>query len=165
MRRPEHSQGPALWLLLFLLTGLLVGLGSAMAETLRVERPNSRLGESPNVGSRAVGSLPAGAEVVAPSRTEDWVQGKNQDQAGWGQGTLLAQAKGLPLGGLLTGGPVQQTKSDEVAMAGKGFTPEVEAAYRQKNPGMNYALVDQVEQFQVDSGQLAAFIREGGLTP
>jgi len=41
----------------------------------------------------------------------------------------------------------------------------VEAGYRQKNPGLNYAQVDQVEQFQVNSGQLAAFIREGGLTP
>jgi hypothetical protein len=30
---------------------------------------------------------------------------------------------------------------------------------------MNYAMVDQVEQFQVNPAQLAAFIREGGLTP
>ena len=39
--------------------------------------------------------------------------------AGW------AQVLNLP--GLITGTPVQQTSSDEVALAGKGFTPEVES--------------------------------------
>jgi hypothetical protein len=67
--------------------------------------------------------------------------------------------------GLLTGGPVKEAKTDEVALAGKGFTPEVESGFRQKNPGLNYASVDQVERFQVNPAQLATFIREGGLTP
>ena len=43
--------------------------------------------------------------------------------------------------------------------------PEVEAGYRQKNPSLNYAGVDEVERFQVSPTQLAAFIKEGGLTP
>jgi hypothetical protein len=69
------------------------------------------------------------------------------------------------LGGILFGGPVKETKSDEVALAGKGFTPEVESAYRQKHPEMKFAQVDQVEAFKVDDAQLNAFIREGGLNP
>ncbi len=167
VRRSGEVRGPALWFLLFLLAGLAAGLDSGMAETLRVDRPNIQLYESPDFGSRPLGSVPAGAEVAVQSRTGDRVQGNNQGQTGWVQEIVLAQAKGpgLALPGMLTGGPVQQTKSDEVALAGKGFTPEVEAAYRQKNPGMNYAMVDQVEQFQVNPAQLAAFIREGGLTP
>jgi hypothetical protein len=169
VRRPGDIRGPALWLLLFVLAGLLVGLGSVMAETLTVERPNSQLYESPNFGSRPLGSLPAGAEVAVLSRSGDWVQVNYQGKTGWVHKSSLPQAQakgpGLGLPGMLTGGPVRETKSDEVALAGKGFSPEVEAAYRQKNPGMNYAMVDQVERFQVDGAQLAAFIREGGLTP
>jgi hypothetical protein len=169
VRRSGDVRGPFFWLLLFLLVGLAAGLGTGMAETLKVERANTQLYESPNFGSRPLGSLPAGAEVAVLSRSGDWVQVNYQGKSGWVHKTSIAQAPagrpGLALPGMLTGGPVRQTKSDEVALAGKGFTPEVEAAYRQKNPGMNYAMVDQVERFQVDGAQLAAFIREGGLTP
>jgi hypothetical protein len=77
--------------------------------------------------------------------------------AGWGQG--------LNLPGLLTGTPVKQTSSDEAALAGKGFTPEVESGYRAKHPEMDFAQVDKVETFKVDSATLQAFIKEGDLKP
>jgi hypothetical protein len=77
--------------------------------------------------------------------------------AGWGQT--------LNLPGLLTGTPVKQTSSDEVALAGKGFTPEVESGYRSKHPEMDFAQVDKIESFKVDSATLQAFIKEGDLKP
>jgi hypothetical protein len=76
--------------------------------------------------------------------------------AGWGQ---------LTLPGLLTGTPVKQTSSDEVALAGKGFTPEVETGYRAKHPEMNFAQVDKIETFKVDPAALQTFIKEGDLKP
>jgi hypothetical protein len=77
--------------------------------------------------------------------------------AGWGQG--------LNLPGLLTGTPVKQTSSDEVALAGKGFTPEVESGYRAKHPEMDFAQVDKVESYKVDPATLQTFIKEGDLKP
>ena len=77
--------------------------------------------------------------------------------AGWGQI--------LNLPGLITGTPVKQTSSDEVALAGKGFTPEVESGYRAKHPEMNFAEVDKVESYKVDPATLQAFIKEGDLKP
>ena len=76
--------------------------------------------------------------------------------AGWGQ---------LSLPGLLTGTPVKQTSSDEAALAGKGFTPEVESGYRSKHPEMDFAQVDKIESFKVDPATLQAFIKEGDLKP
>ena len=76
--------------------------------------------------------------------------------AGWGQ---------LKLPGLLTGTPVQQTSSDEVALAGKGFTPEVETGYRAKHPEMDFAQVDKIESYKVDPATLQTFIKEGDLKP
>ncbi len=76
--------------------------------------------------------------------------------AGWGQ---------LNLPGLITGTPVKQTSSDEAALAGKGFTPEVETGYRAKHPEMDFAQVDKVESFKVDPATLQAFIKEGDLKP
>ena len=76
--------------------------------------------------------------------------------AGWGQ---------LNLPGLITGTPVKQTSSDEAALAGKGFTPEVETGYRSKHPEMDFAQVDKIETFKVDPAALQAFIKEGDLKP
>lgn len=76
---------------------------------------------------------------------------------GWGQV--------LNLPGLITGTPVKQTSSDEVALAGKGFTPEVESGYRSKHPEMDFAQVDKIEGFKVESATLQAFIKEGDLKP
>jgi hypothetical protein len=76
--------------------------------------------------------------------------------AAWGQ---------LSLPGLLTGTPAKETSSDEVALAGKGFTPEVESGYRAKHPEMDFAQVDKVESFKVEPATLHAFIKEGDLKP
>ena len=168
MKRPAFLSGPGLWLLLLLLVaGWCAGSGLVLAETLKVERPDMQLYEGPNFGSTSLGPVPVGAEVDVLSRSGDWVEVNYQGKKGWLHKLAFPQAKGrgFKLPGLITGGPVQETKSDEVALAGKGFTPEVEASYRQKNPSLNYAQVDEVERFQVSPTQLAAFIKEGGLTP
>jgi hypothetical protein len=81
---------------------------------------------------------------------------------------LLAPTAGwcqFSLPGLLTGTPVKQTSSDEVALAGKGFTPEVESGYRAKHPEMDFAQVDKIEGFKVEPAALQAFIKEGDLKP
>lgn len=167
MRRPRGLSKTGWWLLLLLLAGLLAAVGPGTAETLKVERPNMQLYQAPDFASPTLLPVPAGAEVAVLSRAGDWVQVTYQGKTGYMHKTAFpqAQAPGLRLPGLLTGGPVRETKSDEVALAGKGFTPEVEAGYRQKNPALNYAQVDQIESFGVDSGQLAAFLKEGGLNP
>ena len=48
-------------------------------------------------------------------------------------------------------------------MTGKGFTPEVEKAFRDKNPKMRYDLVDQIQSIRIEDAQLQAFIRMGNL--
>lgn len=165
MRQIRELSGPGLWLLLLLLAGLVASPGPGMAETLKVERPDMQLYQGPDFASDSLGSVPVGAEVSVLSRSGDWVQVNYEGKTGWLHKLAFPQAPRVNLPGLLTGGPVRETKSDEVALAGKGFTPEVEAAYRQKNPGLKYAQVNQIEGFRVSSGQLATFQKEGGLTP
>ena len=146
---------------------LLCGSGLARAETMKVTQGNQSLYEEPNFSGTPVAPVPAGAEVNVVTISGDWYKVEYQGNTGWMHRQAFAQAQapkvGLP--GMLFGGGVKESKSDEVALAGKGFTPEVEAGYRQKNPSMNYAQVDQVESFKVDNSQLQAFIRDGGLTP
>jgi hypothetical protein len=167
VRRSAQLSRVRLVLLLLWVLGVLLIAGLSAAETLKVERPHMQLYRDANFASPSLGEVPPGSEVTVVSRSGDWLQVSHQGKTGWMHKTAFPMApppaKGLP--GLLSRGPVQETKSDEVALAGKGFTPEVEASYRQKNPGLNYAQVDQIESYRVDAGQLAAFLREGGLTP
>jgi hypothetical protein len=57
----------------------------------------------------------------------------------------------------------KETSRDEVALAGKGFTPEVEKAFRAKNPQMKYDLVDRIETYRVPVEDLQVFVRDGWL--
>ncbi|MEW6659256.1 MAG: SH3 domain-containing protein [Thermodesulfobacteriota bacterium] len=155
------------WLLLMVLAALLCTPVLAGAETMKVSMGNQSLYAEPNYSGTPITPVPAGAEVNVVTTSGDWYKVEYQGNTGWMHRGAFAQAQSpqLNLPGMLFGGGVKQTKSDEVALAGKGFTPEVEAGYRQKHPEMNFALVDQVESFKVDSGKLQAFIKEGGLTP
>jgi uncharacterized protein YgiM (DUF1202 family) len=155
------------WLGVVLLgVALLVAFPSGgWPQNLTVSLSNQQLYSQPSFTSPPVAPVPQGAQVSLISREGDWVQVDYQGKRGWLHKAAVAGG-GPPLSGLpalLSGGPVRQTTHDEVALAGKGFTPEVEAGFRQKNPGLNYAQVDEVERLQVDPARLQAFLQEGGL--
>ncbi|MBF0456657.1 MAG: hypothetical protein HQK99_02030 [Nitrospirae bacterium] len=54
--------------------------------------------------------------------------------------------------------------SDEVSLAGKGFNPQVEDAYKQKHPELDFNLVAKVEGYTVAAERVSEFIKDGGLT-
>ncbi len=155
------------WLLLLVLAALLCSPALAGAETMKVSQANQSLLSEPNFSGTPIAPVPTGSEVNVVTTSGDWLKVEYQGNTGWMHRGAFAQAQAPKpsLTGMLFGGGVQQTKSDEVALAGKGFTPEVEAGYRQKHPEMNFAQVDQVEGFKVDNAKLQAFIKEGGLNP
>ncbi|RJR47921.1 MAG: hypothetical protein C4567_00755 [Deltaproteobacteria bacterium] len=161
MRKPRCR------LLILALAALLLSPGILAAGAMKVTQANQSIHGEPNFSGTPIAPVPSGAEVNVVTISGDWYQVEYQGNKGWmhRQAFAQVQAPAPSLPGMLFGGGVQQTKSDEVALAGKGFTPEVEASYRQQNPSANYAQVDQVESFQVDPAKLQAFIKEGGLKP
>ena len=169
MNRENRLMKSVRYVLALGLALVLLMPGSAWCEVLKVVQPHQSLYPDPDFASTPLASVPVGAEVNVDTQAGDWYKVKYQGKVGWinlqaFERPQQAQPK-FNLGNLLFGKPVKETSSDEVALAGKGFTPEVEASYRQKNPGMNYAMVDQVESYKVAPAQLQAFIREGGLNP
>ncbi len=167
--RPEvYSMKLVRFVLALGLALVLLTPGIGWSETLKVAQPNQSLYPDPDFSSTPVAPVPAGAEVNVESQAGDWYKVDYQGQTGW----LNRQAFTAPAGAakpglsnLLFGTPVKQTSSDEVALAGKGFTPEVENSYRAKHPEMNFAQVDKIESFKVDPAKLQAFITEGELKP
>ena len=132
---------------------------------MSVQIKRSDVRSRPSFLGAVVGRVSYGDQVQTYGGQAAWIKVRLQGQAieGWLHRSALTTKKIVLRAG---DQDVRQAASnDEVALAGKGFTPEVEAGYRQKNPGLNYAQVDQIETFRVNPGQLAAFIQEGGLTP
>jgi len=80
---------------------------------------------------------------------------------GWIHSTAVTegQVKLSTLAG--SGGPVASRQ--EVELAGRGFTPEVEDKYRQQNPQLDFHHVDAIEKLAVDPEKLASFARAGKL--
>jgi len=83
---------------------------------------------------------------------------------GWVHETAVTDEKLLPLpqaGGV----PRGSVSQDEVALAGKGFNPQVEAKYREQNPSREelFRLVDAMERRDVPEAEMEAFLFEGRL--
>jgi hypothetical protein len=152
--------------------GLVLGVGLILwgaasdlgqAQTFKVVQAKQQLFADPSFTAPPLGVAPEGAEVKVMQQSGDWYQVEYQGQTGWLHQQAFGGAKKVDLSRLLQGKAVPASRTDEVALAGKGFTPEVEADFRRKHPNLNYEVVDKVEAFQVSPGELQAFIQEGGL--
>jgi len=53
----------------------------------------------------------------------------------------------------------------EIALAGKGFSEEVEKQYKSLNRNLDYAWVDRMEKIKVSPEQIQAFLKQGNVMP
>ena len=168
MRRPVFLKRPGLWLLALALPALLLLPGLALGDVMKVIQPNQSLYPDADFAGTPIAPVPAGTEVNVLEQKGDWYKVEYQGKSGWlNRQAFPAPEKGskFSLPGMLFGAPVKEASADETALAGKGFTPEVESSYKQKHPELKFAEVDRVEANKVDPAKLQAFIKEGGLTP
>ena len=108
-----------------------------------------------------VARIPYGETLQDLERQGDWLLVNYKGTRGWIHVSAVQEKKfGLSS---LAGGKAQEATREEVALAGKGFTPEVEKAFQQKNPKMRFDLVDQIQRYRIDDQQLQAFVQRGNL--
>jgi hypothetical protein len=168
VRRPVFFQRSGVLFLALALLAILSLPGVAWCETLKVSQPNQSLYPDPDFAGTPIMAVPQGAAVHVHSQAGDWYKVEYQGKVGWihRQAFPAAQTGSkFNLPGMLFGAPVKETSSDEAALAGKGFTPEIESSYRTKHPEMKFGEVDKVEANRVDPAKLQAFIAQGGLKP
>jgi hypothetical protein len=99
-------------------------------------------------------------ELEILSRKGDWFLVKFGRTKGCIHKSAI-EKKEFSLSGLLGSGG--DASSDEVALAGKGFNPQVESSYKKKHPDLNFGLVDEIEGYTVLDEKLKNFIKKGGL--
>ena len=146
-------------LLIFFLVPALAFAG----ETVKVKVQKTSLFEQPNFFSRTVATLQFGDQLEMEEAVKDWAKVKFGQQKGYIHQSALTSTKVDVKTLFFSSSSSSGASQDEVALAGKGFTPEVEKNYGKTHPEMNYALVDEIERYSVDPNSLRSFIQGGGL--
>jgi uncharacterized protein YgiM (DUF1202 family) len=110
--------------------------------------------------ARSVGTLNYGDEVTVLQVNGKWAEvhySGSRTMSGWVVQTNLTTKRIVAAGG--TG----SASSREVAMAGKGFTEEVENVYRETSSA-DFGAVDAVEAIRISDDDLLNFVTEGRLS-
>ena len=134
-------------------------VGDEPAVSVRVAELKTGLGFL----AQSVTQLDYGESVVITELRGDWVKVRvtATGDEGWLHVTAVARKSDLRLD--LSDDPsATATSSREIALAGRGFNEQVEARYRSEK-GLDFSVVDEMEDFGQPNHDLAACLDDGGL--
>jgi len=104
-----------------------------------------------------IGKLSLGDEVTVIRQSGKWTQVSSENSAGNLSGWVASSS--LSVRPIISSG--RGVAASEVALAGKGFSKDMETEYRKD--GLNYSMVDFMEQLTITQNELESFITEGRL--
>jgi hypothetical protein len=136
---------------------MALGAQSNQGKTMYVAVKQANLKSTTGLFASSRGRLNYGDTVVVIRESGKWAEIRSQKspvQTGWI--TLLSLTSKRITGS--SGGAL----ASEIALAGKGFNADVEAAYG-KETGFNYAAIDRLESRPVPDEEMLQFLREGRL--
>ncbi len=136
----------------------------AYADTVTVIVKENAIRESCKFFAPVKAAVRAGNVLEVLSQEGDWFQVRFNNIQGCIHKSAI-EKKSVSLTDKLLGPQKQSVTGDEVALAGKGFNPQVEEAYKKKNPGMNYQAVDSIEGYKIPEDKIQEFAAGGKLNP
>jgi uncharacterized protein YgiM (DUF1202 family) len=115
---------------------------------------NADIKSSTGVFAGKVGALGLGDAVTVVRANGKWVEVKAKDSlSGWVALSNLSSRR--------VTGSGYSASAGEIALAGKGFSPETEKEYRAS--GLDYAAVDDMEAINIPTTELQKFVEDGRL--
>ncbi len=146
-------------LILILLLISVAGYAQSLkGKTMYVSVKSAPVKSSSGFFADTKGTLSYGDSVTVTQEKDKWVEIKATKSAltGWTASANLTTKRITASGGA-------SASADELALAGKGFSAEVEKSYRQGSD-LDYADIDAMEKLNVPDGTLRSFITEGRLS-
>ncbi len=132
-------------------------------KTMSVQVREGQLRITPSFLAEIIAKPVYGDRVEIIQDKGPWKKVANRGVQGWMHISALT-AKNIVL--KAGAANVQTTATgSEIALAGKGFSEEVEKQYKNLNRNLDYAWVDRMEKFQVSPKQMQAFLKEGNVMP
>jgi hypothetical protein len=132
------------------------------AETVRVITRENAVRQQCKFYSPVRAKVRYNDPLTVQSRSGDWYKVSFRGVSGCIHKSAVVAGTYRLSGG--AGGRGGGASADEVSLAGKGFNPQVEAAYKGKHPGLSFRSVDEVERYKVPDETFQAFLGKGGLT-
>jgi uncharacterized protein YgiM (DUF1202 family) len=150
-------------LLMICLTG--IPCFAAGQNIMSIQVKNGEIRSAPSFLGGIIARLSYGDQVYVREKRGSWVKVSlpGNSKQGWIHSSALTVKKVM----FKAGDADVQTSasSDELALAGKGFSKQVENEFKQKNPKINYAWVDRMETFVASEKEIKQFLKEGKLSP
>lgn len=158
--KPMTKRRPWLFVGVFVLAAGIAFAGPKTGSTVTIRVLSAKVMKAPKFIGAAAGSVSRGDQLTVKEVKGDWylVEGS---VSGWIHKSSVTEGKvELSSKPGETGSGVNR---DEVELAGRGFTPQVEEEYRSKNPNLDFSHVDNIERTSVDPTALEDFVADGGL--
>ncbi|MDR2210709.1 MAG: SH3 domain-containing protein [Spirochaetaceae bacterium] len=141
---------------LFCLTAAGV-FAQKVGDTMYVNVNSANLKSSTGFFASTTGTVRYGDQVRVLGLKSKWVQIRTTGNAtGWIPSSSLTTKR-------IARGTGASASAQEIALAGKGFSPAVEAEYKKSGGTANYAAVDTMERITIPDRDLLAFTEEGHL--
>ena len=141
---------------------LSAGAALAAAETVTVTVRKTSIRRDRQFYAPTVAEAALGDSFTVLAREKGWVRVGTGAGEGWLHESAVT-AKKIAVSSQPAGGGKVDTQ--DVALAGKGFNPQVESEYRKTNPRADYAAVDRMEQLSASERAVASFLSDGNLQP
>ena len=134
------------------------------ATTMSIQVRETQLRATPDYFGKIVGKAVYGDQATIESSKDGWkkVRLKRSGQSGWLNASALSEKEIKMVAGVK--GTKEAASSSELQLAGKGFNPEVEKEFKNRNKEISFRWVDKMEQIRISEAEKQKFAREGGLT-
>ena len=153
---------PRIWMVLTLALVASLALAAPAAKSIVTVRVlSAKVMAAPKFIGAAAGSVSRGQQLTFEEAKGDWYRVTGA-YSGWIHKTNLTERQ-VTLSSKPGGEGAGAASSDEVELAGRGFTPQVEGQYREKNPNLDFSHIDAIEKTSIDPGELEAFVQTGKL--
>jgi hypothetical protein len=132
----------------------------SFATSLKVQVEESPVRSTPSFFGDVVDKAVYGDSVELLKEQGAWRMVKAKKKSGWIHESTVLDAKVA----LTAGENVNSNASGkEIALAGKGFNPEVEKAYQAVHSQVSFDWINKMEHFSVKSTDVQKFIKQGKL--
>lgn len=154
----------AVWvacLALLAFSGAIEGARKAMS----VQVKQGQVRATPSFLGKVIASLAYGDRVETLEEKGGWIRivPPGSKATGWVHSSALTEKRVVLKAGKKEADVAAST--GELALAGKGFNADVEAAFKARNRDIDFTWIDRMQSMNVPPGRIDAFVQEGKLIP
>ncbi|MEN6376019.1 MAG: SH3 domain-containing protein [Smithella sp.] len=141
---------------------LFIALAYAVA-TMSIQVRETQIRATPDYFGKIIGKASYGDRVTIEGAKGSWKKIRlKTGKTGWLNSSALSEKEIRMVAGAK--GTKGTASASEIQLAGKGFNPEVEREFKNRNKEISFRWVDKMEQIRISEAEKQKFAKEGGLS-